>query len=86
MPVYEYHCDACESRFELQRKFSDPQVSECPSCGSGPVHKLVSRTSFSLKGEGWYRGGYSGKTDAPKPACPNAGAKSTCGGCPGGAQ
>lgn len=84
MPIYEYKCSACEKQFELQRKFSDPPLSDCPECGKGPVAKLLSRSSFALKGSGWYKSGYAGKSDAkPKGGCGAAGSKSSCSGCPG---
>jgi len=35
----------------------DP-LTTCPDC-SGPVKKLVSMSSFKLKGGGWYADGYS---------------------------
>jgi len=45
------------------RKISDPPLLTCEKCGQ-PVQKLVSNTSFSLKGGGWYQDGYANK--APK--------------------
>ncbi|MFM7200115.1 MAG: FmdB family zinc ribbon protein [Myxococcota bacterium] len=54
MPLYEYQCQSCGHRFELMQKFSDPAPSECPSCSAQSVRKLVSNTSFQLKGSGWY--------------------------------
>ena len=53
MPIYEYRCLKCERQFELVRKFSDAPLSTCPDCG-GELKKLISPTSFVLKGSGWY--------------------------------
>lgn len=53
MPVYEYRCLSCKKKHELIQKFSDEPLKECPDCG-GPVNKLISNTSFVLKGSGWY--------------------------------
>jgi putative FmdB family regulatory protein len=53
MPIYEYRCPACEEEFERVLKFDqykDPQ--DCPVCGV-VANKLVSETSFVLKGDGW---------------------------------
>jgi len=86
MPVYEYRCAKCEEEFELTRKFSDPPVDKCPQCGKGPVEKLVSRNSFALKGSGWYRTDYAGKTAKAEPACAASGSKPACAGCPGAAS
>jgi len=44
--------------FERFQKISDAPTKECPECG-GPVDRLVSQTSFTLKGAGWYKDGYS---------------------------
>jgi len=53
MPIYEYRCEKCQHQFELFQKITDDPVKDCPECG-GPVSKLVSSTSFILKGSGWY--------------------------------
>ena len=61
MPLYEYECDVCRERFEVIRKFSDPPLETCRSCGKGPVTKLVSSPAIQFKGEGWYVTDYAGK-------------------------
>lgn len=53
MPIYEYGCPNCGKHYEIFQKFSDEPLSKCPECGAH-VHKLISRTSFILKGIGWY--------------------------------
>jgi putative FmdB family regulatory protein len=53
MPIYEYECPECGEHFEKVQKFSDEPLSRCQNCG-GHVHKLISKTSFILKGTGWY--------------------------------
>ena len=71
MPLYEYQCDACSTRFERIQKFSDPPIEVCPSCG-GTVKKLLSSPAIQFKGSGWYITDYarksSGTPDAAKPA------------------
>lgn len=57
MPLYEYECANCAKVFEIMQKISEPALKGCPTCGK-PVHKLVSRTSFQLKGTGWYATDY----------------------------
>lgn len=54
MPIYEYQCDACASRFEALQKLGEEPLQMCTLCGAGPVNKLVSTPSFRLKGSGWY--------------------------------
>lgn len=59
MPTYEYMCEKCEYEFEREQRISDPPVKTCPECRSRKVKKLISRTSFVLKGGGWYSDLYS---------------------------
>ena len=61
MPVYEYRCNDCEHEFELIQRITAPARGTCPSCGSSRVHRLISLTSFQLKGSGWYVTDYAGK-------------------------
>ncbi len=65
MPVDEYECPACEKIFEVQQRMSDDPLSQCPDC-EGPVTKIMSRSSFQLKGGGWYADGYSSAKPATK--------------------
>lgn len=67
MPIYEYECGKCGHGFEREQRMADPPVKTCPECRSRKVSKLISRSSFVLKGGGWYADGYSegsGKKDA----------------------
>ncbi len=53
MPIYEYECEKCGEVFEeWQKDFKDREV-KCPKCNS-PARRLISHTSFILKGSGWY--------------------------------
>lgn len=63
MPIYEYRCKECSSVFEELIKMSDP-TPPCPSCGDEEVTKLMSQTTFHLKGTGWYVTDY-GKSGSP---------------------
>ena len=63
MPIYEYKCRKCGNQFEVFRGISDPEVKSCKFC-KGKVQKLVSLSSFSLKGSGWYVTDYKGKKPA----------------------
>jgi putative FmdB family regulatory protein len=61
MPLYEYQCQACHRRFEVIRKFSDPELEVCTLCGGGPVQRLLSSPAIQFKGSGWYITDYSQK-------------------------
>lgn len=60
MPLYEYQCPQC-GRFERIQKFSDPLLTECPTCGK-PVQKLLSAPAIQFKGTGWYITDYAKKS------------------------
>jgi len=66
MPAYLYECIECQERFEviasLKEAYSEGYVVPCPQCESFLNRRLISRTSFSLKGGGWYNDGYSSKS------------------------
>ena len=69
MPFYEYECTKCGHHTELLQKISDPPISKCDLC-NGRMKKLISQSTFHLKGSGWYvtdyaskSGGYDGKTE-----------------------
>lgn len=76
MPIYHYRCSACETIHEVLAKMSDPTPKNCATCGQEHVlQKQVVRTSFTLKGGGWYREGYVGssnQTPASTPSTPSA--------------
>ena len=61
MPIYEYQCGACGHQFEEWQQISDPPVDRCPECNKRKVERLMSVTSFQLKGGGWYADGYASK-------------------------
>ena len=60
MPLYEYQCDR-DGRFEVIRKFSDPPLKKCPTCG-GPIQRLPSAPAIQFKGTGWYVTDYAKKS------------------------
>ena len=64
MPLYEYRCEVCTGRFEVIRKFSDPELQVCTLCGKGPVQRLMSSPAIQFKGSGWYITDYSQKGKA----------------------
>jgi putative FmdB family regulatory protein len=57
MPIYEYNCKKCNKHFEIVQKITDKPEAKCPVCGT-PAKRLISQTSFALKGGGWYKDGY----------------------------
>ena len=86
MPIYAYRCEACGFAKDVLQKVSDPQLTDCPTCGKATFKKQVTAAGFQLKGTGWYvtdfRGGAAG-TSAPAVAEPASGAHAA--GCPAAA-
>jgi len=54
VPTYQYVCQKCEAPLEVVQSFSDPALTECPSCG-GELRKLFSAAGVVFKGSGFYR-------------------------------
>jgi putative FmdB family regulatory protein len=67
MPLYEYGCHECGKRHEIVQKFQDPVLKDCPACGKPALEKLISQTSFQLKGGGWYASDYKKPTSTSTP-------------------
>ena len=63
MPIYEYECQKCGEIFEVMQKISDPPPAE-HECGSQDIKRVMSRSSFILKGDGWYLTDYARKGKA----------------------
>jgi len=59
MPLYEYECQACGNRLEVQQRLADAPLVKCPQCGKDQLEKVISATAFVLKGGGWYKDLYS---------------------------
>ncbi|MGH9943793.1 MAG: FmdB family zinc ribbon protein [Pyrinomonadaceae bacterium] len=77
MPIYEYTCRKCNAHIEAMQKISDKPLTRCQKC-KGKLEKEWSRTSFQLKGAGWYVTDYAGKkSDAKETKAEPAGSSSS---------
>lgn len=63
MPIYEYRCSDCQQVFEEWLKTFDEAPRACPVCG-GSADRIVSNTTFVLKGGGWYVTDYGNRPSA----------------------
>jgi len=75
MPIYEYACGSCGHRFDRLQGMSEPDPDACPVCKKPTVRRLISLSSFRLKGSGWYVTDYKGKNPTSS-ASSSAGADS----------
>jgi putative FmdB family regulatory protein len=64
MPIYDYGCEKCGNEFEVEQRITDDPIRTCPKCRSRKVKRLISRTSFVLKGGGWYSDLYASPSAA----------------------
>ncbi len=81
MPLYEFECEACKTRFERIQKFTDANPEACPTCGKGPVRKLPSSPAIQFKGSGFYITDYAKKSSSESSSASKSGGgdKSTSG-------
>ena len=63
MPIYEYSCPACGITFEewVRSSGEADKTQACPKCGT-EAPRMLSNTSFILKGEGWFASSYGNGT------------------------
>ena len=54
MPTYEYACKSCGHRFEINQRFTDDPLTECPQC-EGPLRKVFGNVGITFKGSGFYK-------------------------------
>ena len=72
MPIYAYKCESCGFSKDVLQKMSDPQLSDCPSCGGGTFKKQLTAAGFQLKGSGWYATDFKGGGTAAPASTPGA--------------
>lgn len=63
MPTYEYECKNCRYEFETQQSIKEDSLKTCPSCHTDSLRRLISQTSFVLKGSGWAADNYAKPTN-----------------------
>ena len=65
MPIYEYACRQCGHQDTDIDSFSAARVKKCPACGKKSFARLISASSFHLKGGGWYETDFKNKNKKP---------------------
>lgn len=76
MPIYEYRCTKCNKVFEEWHRHVDDDLRHtCSEC-QGIAERIVSNTSFLLKGGGWYVTDYGSRKDKPVHGGESSGAAS----------
>ncbi len=63
MPIYEYRCEDCGTKFEkLVRRSADADALECPSCGKNHLQQELSTFAAHANGSA---------KPAEMPSCPS---------------
>ena len=73
MPIYEYECDACQNRFEVQQSMRDEPITQCPHC-AGHVRRVFTPNTIIFKGSGFYSTDNAPKKAPETPPCGKSGA------------
>ncbi len=53
MPIYEYECNLCHSRFEKKQRFDEEPIAICPKC-QGKVRRVFHPVPIIFNGSGFY--------------------------------
>jgi len=61
MPTYEYRCSQCGHEFEVEQRITESPICTCVECQEEGAERVISASTFVLKGGGWYADGYSKK-------------------------
>ena len=69
MPTYEYRCGKC-GNFEYFQKITESALTTCPHCDGTDLKRLLSLSSFQLKGSGWYKTDYASSCSGKPSSCP----------------
>ena len=77
MPIYEYACARCGHEVEVWQRISDKPKKKCPACGALKLERLISNTSFHLKGSGWYVTDYANKGKSSSSSSKSSSSKSS---------
>lgn len=75
MPIYEYLCHTCDSKFEMMRPFSLSEASAtCPTCKKSAERVLSTFACFSVSD-----GGSATPVGGSSCGCCSSSSCSTCG-------
>lgn len=57
--LYDYLCKKCSHEFATEQSIKDDPLKRCPKCDKYTLQRLITNGNFVLKGDGWYRDGYT---------------------------
>ena len=66
MPIYDYQCKFCKLQKEILTKNITDELMYCHACKRKSLVKIISKSSFILKGTGWYQTDFKKKNSNKK--------------------
>ena len=79
MPIYEYTCHSCDTKFELMRPFSQStSAATCPAC-KGQADRILSTFACFTTSDGGSASPLAGTSSCSCGSC-SGGSCSTCAG------
>jgi putative FmdB family regulatory protein len=76
MPTYDYACENCGHKWDVEQRMSDDPIRKCPKCGKLKAKRQITGGNFILKGGGWYSDLYSSSSKSTKSSASDGGAAS----------
>ena len=64
MPIYVYECRDCGAGFEVEQRISEDPLTDCRSCDSGTIRRIIQPTAVMFKGSGFYVNDSAGTNSA----------------------
>lgn len=66
MPTYDYACENCGHKWDVEQRMSEDPIRKCPKCGKLKAKRQITGGNFILKGSGWYADLYSSSSKSSK--------------------
>jgi len=66
MPTYVYHCNTCDSTYEVEQRITADPLTDCTQCETGKVKRIIQPIAVMFKGSGFHINDYSASSSAPK--------------------
>jgi len=68
MPIYEYECEKCGKIVEAFQDINDKPLKKCDCGDKGKLKRIISLSTFQLKGNVWYSTDYAKRPGIPPEA------------------
>ncbi len=77
MPTYDYACESCGHKWDVEQRMSEDPIRKCPKCGKLKAKRQITGGNFILKGGGWYSDLYSSSSKSTKTSASDTGSSSS---------